>query len=239
MRFVQIINIATMGLLLAVAPSFAGQGMGPGPGVKAYSASIPTISYESSASASNTSGTALVITKPASTASGDMLVVIVVQDGSEGTAVTLPAGWTLIHDIVVSSSRTTVAYKEAGGSEGENYTFTNVDTYKTGVMARFSKSGGTWDIEAASETTSITSSITSASVTATDNSMLLFCWGSDDALTISSAPADMTQIAVTSPGSAHAGMWYEARSAGAITKTLSTTGGGDVAAIAVVLDLVP
>jgi len=57
MRFVKILNIAIVVFLLTIVPCLAGQGMGPGPGVKAYSASTPTISYESSASASNTSGT--------------------------------------------------------------------------------------------------------------------------------------------------------------------------------------
>lgn len=198
-----------------------------------------TISYESNASASKTDGTDLVIAKPASTASGDMLVAVIVQDTNEN-AVTLPDGWTLIHDIISSSSRTTVAYKEAGGSEGESYTFSNADTYKTGVVARFSKTGGTWDIEAASEVaTGSTTSISSTSVTATDNSMLVWFFGSDDNQTITGAPADMTEVATTAPGSLLSGIWYEARSSGAVTKTLTLAGNADMAAIAVVLDLVP
>jgi len=209
-----------------------------GGGVAATAAA--TISYESYATASNTSTADLVINKPTGTAEGDLLVVTIIQDTSDTTTVTLPDGWTLIHDIASSSSRTTVAYKTAGASEGASYTFTNTDTYKAGVISRFSKSGGTWDIEAASETAiSASTTITSASVTATNDSMLLFCWGSDDNVTVSTAPANMTQIHVAAPGSAMAGMWYEARSAGDVTKSLIVSANHDGAAIAVILDLVP
>lgn len=198
-----------------------------------------TISYGSYASAQNLTTADLVINKPANTAEGDLLIAVIVQDTGTTPTVTLPDGWTLLHDLDAASSLTTVAYKVAGASEGDSYTFTNTDTYKAGIVSRFTKSGGTWDIEASSEATA-SGDVTTGSVTATNNSMLILCFGSDDAGTFTSGyPADMTLIKQESPGSAEAAMWYEARSAGAVQKVIDMVGGGDNVGIAVVVDLVP
>lgn len=239
MRFVQIINIAVVGLLFAAASAFAGQGMGPGPGVKGYASGVSTISYGSYASAQNLTTADLVINKPTGTVEGNLLIVTIIDDTGSTPAITLPDGWTLLNDLLAASSLTTVAYKVAGASEGDTYTFTNTNTYKAGIISRFTKSGGTWDIEASSEIEA-TGDVTTASVTATDNSMLVLCFGSDDAGTFTAGyPADMTLIKQESPGSAEAAMWYEARSAGAVQKVIDMVGGGDNVGIAVVVDLVP
>lgn len=221
-----------LALLASASPSYAGGIMMMGGGV---AASASTISYATFASNSNTSTTDLVITKPTDTAEGDLLVVAVIDDTSVDLTAT---GWTVIQEIESSSSRTTVAYKVAGASEGANYTFTSSSTYKSGVIVRFTKSGGTWDIEASSELAG-DGNITSTAVTATDNSVLIIGFGSDDAADITADPADMTEVAVVLPGSAAVGMWYEARSAGSVQKSISVTGqSNNNAIIAVVIDVV-
>lgn len=230
--------ILILGLLLT-APLYAGQGIIPSAVYYAAGEATPTISYGSYASAQNLTTADLVINKPTGTVEGDLLIVTIIDDTGESPAITLPAGWTLLHDLAAGSSLTTVAYKVAGASEGDTYTFTNTHTYKAGIISRFTKSGGTWDIEASSEATA-SGDVTTGSVTATDSSMLVLCYGSDDASTLTSGyPENMTLIRQQSPGSAEVAMWYEARSAGAVQKVIDLVAGGDNVGIAVVLDLVP
>lgn len=71
--------------------------------------------------------TSLTITKPTGTASGDLLVAQIVWDVSTGNP-TAPSGWTLLNkssqfDGGVQMSQA-IYYKEAGGSEPSNYTWT-------------------------------------------------------------------------------------------------------------------
>jgi len=178
-----------------------------------------------------TSSTDLVIVKPASTVLGDLLVVSVIDDANADLT---HAGFTRIEQTTISSSRLTVAYKVATGSEPANYTFSSSSSYKSGILARYTKTGGTWNIEDSSQNTG-SGDITSTSVTATDNSMLLICFGSDDNSGLDDTPVNMTQIDYRQPGSATVGAWYEARSAGAVTKTVENTG-GDNSIIAVVIE---
>lgn len=197
-----------------------------------------TISYGSYAS-QTTSSASCVIAKPTGTAEGDLLIVALIDDAAGNP--TLPDGWTLIQDIESSSSELTVAYKVAGASEGSDYTFAGTGCEIRGIISRFTKSGGTWDIEASSEAaeTTATTTITTASVTATDDSMLFVAFGSDDVSggSISTAPADMTQITGILVTSAVVTTYYQARSAGAVTKSITFGDIGNLTAIAVVIDL--
>jgi hypothetical protein len=181
-----------------------------------------------------------VISKPTGTAEGDLLIVALIDDAAGNP--TLPDGWTLINDIESSSSELTVAYKVAGGSEGSDYTFAGTGCEIRGIISRFTKSAGTWDIEASSEAAEVTAvaTITTASVTATDNSMLFVAYGSDDTSggSISTGPADMTQIAGILVETAIVTTYYQARSAGAVTKSITFSDIGNLTAIAVVIDLV-
>ena len=94
--------------------------------------------------------------------------------------------------------------------------------------------------EAEAAETTATATITTASVTATDNSMLFVAYGSDDTSggSISTAPADMTQIAGILVETAIVTTYYQARSAGAVTKSITFSDIGNLTAIAVVIDLV-
>ena len=198
-----------------------------------------TISYASYAS-QTTASASCVIGKPSGTAEGDLLIVALIDDAAGNP--TLPDGWTLIQNIESSSSELTVAYKVAGASEGSDYTFAGSGCEIRGIISRFTKSGGTWDIEASSEAaeTTATTTITTASVTATDNSMLFVAFGSDDTSggSISTAPADMTQIAGVLVETAIVTTYYQARSAGVVTKSITFGDIGNLTAIAVVIDLV-
>lgn len=96
----------------------------------------PTLRSASSAAAN--ASTTLAISKPAETASGDVLVAEVASRG--GAAISAPKGWTEIRNTSKGTSeRMTTFYKVANGEEPASYTFTSTDA--------FGKSGGiaTWD----------------------------------------------------------------------------------------------
>ena len=87
------------------------------------------ITYRSSATTGTNSGTSVVITKPASTASGDLLIASLAHFGDAGT-ITPGAGFTLLR----TTTQTTHPAEEvntytlvAGGSEPADYTFSWVN----------------------------------------------------------------------------------------------------------------
>jgi hypothetical protein len=75
----------------------------------------------------SSNATTVVVTKPTGTVSGDLLVAVMISDGSP--AWTQPAGFTEVLD-VVSAPFGAVAWKVAGGAEGATYTFTADDSKK-------------------------------------------------------------------------------------------------------------
>lgn len=81
---------------------------------------MATPAYQTSASAQGDAST-LVITKPASTVDGDLLIAILCSSGAR-TVSTL-SGWTLITS-GTNSDCNTYAYYKIASSEGANYTWT-------------------------------------------------------------------------------------------------------------------
>jgi len=81
-----------------------------------------TIAFVNTASASSSTAT-LSIAKPTNTASGQVMVAFV--SGAGTTAISAPAGWTLIQDTTSGSMRQLSYYKVAGSSEPTSYSFTS------------------------------------------------------------------------------------------------------------------
>jgi hypothetical protein len=175
-----------------------------------------TLTYRSM-SESDTPATS--IDKPLNCADGDIMVAAVISDTAEAQTMT---GWTGITAVDSSSSRLTVAYKVAS-SEGASYQFTSATADDSAFIACFTKSGGTWHIEAYNSgaiTTSTGQAVSTGEVTATSsNSMLIVAIGNDDLHAVTTAPADMTLISDLLIGSRGLAGYYEARSSGAVTKT--------------------
>lgn len=193
-----------------------------------------SISYESYASANGSSDTPTINT-PSGTSDGDLLVVTLNNDNSADFTYT---GWTLIQLVSnYSSADLLMAYKTAS-NEGATQTFGLATAGEwAGVIVRLSKSSGTWNIDdsdGSGETSADTVAFTG--LTSTTPGMLLFGMGSDDAVTITTAPTDMTEVVIETPASSRAGMWYESVSAGSNDKTIISNG-GDIAGTIVAIGL--
>lgn len=89
-----------------------------------------------------TTGTSIVITKPASTAEGDLMLAQIAVNAA-GRAITAPAGWTSMYNYDDNSHEAAFYYKYAGGSEPANYTWSvdggSVDLI--GAIERFTDIG--------------------------------------------------------------------------------------------------
>jgi hypothetical protein len=100
--------------------------MGPGPGVKGYSAGggLSTPTFRSASQNHVDSANSVTVTAPAGEASGDTLVAVVTQDGT-GATLGCPTGWTLQHtDNITHGDQQTVALctKIAAGSDSFVFT---------------------------------------------------------------------------------------------------------------------
>lgn len=163
-------------------------------------------------------------TKPASTASGDMLVAHVYGAGSSSG----PAGWTKQIEANVSATyHTSLWTKVAGGSEPADYTWTA--TVIEGVQIVRLTGGGTIE----GTPTSGSSSLTAGSITTTSaDTMLVYGGVSTATLT---PDASMTERAENGPGSTlsfYGAISTEARaSAGATGSRAATTGGSALMAV--------
>ena len=196
-----------------------------------------TIAFVNYTSATAGATGVLTISTPTDTAEGDILIASVVADIVG--AVSSPNWDTVVTVNTDGDITTAMLYKVAGSSEPASYDFTMTGaSYPSGVIMTFEKGAGDddWDIATASSNTEISANtITTTSVTATDNSTLVCSFGNDDNESVTSAPADMTGYVAMSAGTTLA-MYYEARSAGAITKSLTYGGGAEeLSALALVL----
>jgi len=108
--------------------------------------------YRSSASVINaTAGTSVVITKPAATADDDQLIAFIGQAGT--SAVTPPAGWTLIGTKSASTTLTVAAYRKLAASEGASWTWTLGSSVRNfGVVQAYTGVDPTTPIYASSST---------------------------------------------------------------------------------------
>lgn len=130
----------------------------------------PVVSAVNTGTDSTTGVTSSTVNLPASIASGDLLIAIFAADATPGT-ITWPAGWTQLF-----TSRISVAYKIATGSEGSTMTVTTVNSVPTGWRTmRITNWHGTTPPESANTTGSSTNA---------NPPSLTPSWGTDETLWI-------------------------------------------------------
>lgn len=129
------------------------------------------IAYESAAAAA--SATCSV---PSGTASGDLLVGVLVEDA--GGAITPPAGWTELRDVqtFATSQRFWAGYIIVSGTPPSNYTWTGAGSTVRTQMQRFSgvaSYGGSAFQDNGNTTTNVAPTVT----TDADNSLVVWAGG--------------------------------------------------------------
>jgi hypothetical protein len=115
------------------------RGGGTEPSVKIRGGGTSAISYRSQSDETSFSATSIDIDKPASTASGDLLIFFITTDTDH--TITYPDGFTQIEHSTLTSSGFSVAWKLAGGSEPSSYTFGFSGATEIGVASLLSYSG--------------------------------------------------------------------------------------------------
>lgn len=90
--------------------------------------------YQSSTTASKSTGTNLTINIPTSTAAGDLLIAVLVNNGTAGW--NQATGWTRLVNSATDPS-TSLQYKIADGTEGATQTFVGASTRGSGTIMRF------------------------------------------------------------------------------------------------------
>ena len=123
-----------------------------------------------SATNANSGAATLVIPKPTSTATGDLLVAGITVDGGSATSVTAPdAGWTQIRRTDNDTNVSVVSFwKLAGASEGNNYTFTlSPGARAVGGILRVTGVDTANPIDVSGENTENSTSVQAPSITTT------------------------------------------------------------------------
>lgn len=170
----------------------------------------------------------VIVTKPTGTTEGDFLVCIFSSDSSGGSPrVDDNAGWINIWGDNGTSHSLAILYKIATDSEPSEYIFNFQAGAVVAVLSAFFNSSGigTWAIEDEAESrVSSGNTITSASVTAVNESMLIIGYSNDDAQTVTSAPPNMSEAGEINISSVSCASYYESRSSGAVTKELTWDG---------------
>jgi hypothetical protein len=208
-----------------------------------------TIGYESASKAECDGSTTLSISAPSGISDGDLMVAVVVCDTLTDPSST-PSGWTEFTGSPVSSlsHRTHLYYKEASSESGTYDWGYAASQDVTGVIARLSKTGGTWDVDQDYDEAFVASGSTTVdcpALTATDSSMMILASSADGPNTVvgETQPASMTFVEeqVNAVGaSCSSAMWYQAYSSGSTgTKTVTYSSTEEHAVIGVIIDLVP
>ena len=175
------------------------------------------------ASLARDNNTVITATKPAGTITGHRIYAFVLDD-TGGQAVTCP-DFTAIDFQEASSSRLTFLYRDALTSD-TTYDFTVLVSSDFQIhLTTLEKTAGTWSHTY--NNTEDVGSITIPAVGLADNSMLLSAFGSDDATSISVAPADMIQIQTEGQGSSRLYTYREAYALAeaGVTKSATWTSG--------------
>ena len=128
-------------------------------------------------------GTSLVISKPAGTTAGDLLIAAVATDGNNTSSLAPPAGWNVIN-VADRGGQVTfgVWWKLAGASESGTYTFSWSSGERAyGWIMRFTGHDPANPINVDTNDTGSAASPSSPSVTSTvDNTLILRLGGFDD-----------------------------------------------------------
>ena len=187
------------------------------------------MNYAAQASATPTSGTTVVVSKPAGTIDGDVLVAMVSIRASS-PSITPPSGWTLVGSVAGTSSGTvTGVWTRVASSEPASYTWTssNTITDAVGLILRYTPAAPTTapgSVDATAQG-SLVSPAVAPSVSATGNNDRLICLFSTGS-TVGSTPSGMTQRAAIDNGLSGAWAYDELLTAIGATGTRTWTGSG-------------
>jgi hypothetical protein len=183
--------------------------------------------YASQASATPTSGTTVVVSKPSGTAEGDVLIAMVSISGSNPT-ITPPSGWTLVVSLGATGGgvNSGVWTKVAGGSEPTTYTWTSSNTIvdSVGAIVRYTPASPTTSpgvIDATAKSAIATPAV-APSVTATGDNDRLICLFTGN--TPGSTPSGMAQRVAIDGGSSGVWIYDELLTANGATGTRTWTG---------------
>lgn len=123
--------------------------------------------YQSSTTASKSTGTDLTINIPTSTVAGDLLIAVLVANQTAGW--NQATGWTRLVNSVTDPS-TSLQYKIADGTEGATQVFVGANIRGSGTIMRFTNAGIPY---VSTVQTGTASSQTAPSVTITSNNSLV------------------------------------------------------------------
>ena len=184
---------------------------------------LPKIAFRNKSEAQANGTDTLSPSKPSGVVEGDLLLATLVNDNG-GTSFTLPSGWTEI-EYQTGSMTSGMYYKVAGASEPSSYTFTAADSddFMIQVAAFYSPWGvntNGWTLEDSSENPVTASSITSNSITATDDNVFYLGITNDDNENFVTSPSGMTILYENQAGSVALGTYYEFVDAGSHSGTL-------------------
>lgn len=177
-------------------------------------------------SETSSSVTSRTITKPTSTASGDLLIAAICVRANNDGLFTFPSDWVLIADLWNSTITYMLAYKVAGGSEPADYTFswTNAGRCQS-LIARFTGADTTNPINVASMVNDSATPYTHPDITTTvDDCLILRAIGWQGNPTVTIAGADIwTEQEGASAGEGQ-GCGTEVLASAGATGTADTTG---------------
>lgn len=194
-----------------------------------------TVSYASTSTAVYDDATQSVTVTPSAGNIGDLLVASCINDDDQ--PVLGFSGFTSITSVLSSSSSLEVGYLVDAGAT--NYTFSYTSYNKVSCsIARITKSGGSWNIQASGTQAATATSINIPSVTADqDASMLFVAVGNDDPGDITTAPAGMTETTHYSATDPVLYSWYQAVDTGLQSgKSATAASSGDLSAIAIIIE---
>lgn len=196
-----------------------------------------TVSYVSASEGNSGATDSTVCNMPANDNDGNFEIALLLADAE--TTHTPPTGWTAIGTSIVSSSSIMFASYRIASSEPASYTFkTGVATGTVVLILNFSKDSGTWAIADDSTSAVTNAEITTGSVDISANGALICAYGCDAALSISSAPSDMTEGEVFTTSSIRMYAYYQEYSGSAsnVTKTATWGSSEDMTSWAIVLE---
>ncbi len=191
----------------------------------------PAPTYHIFTEAKESSGaTSLTIGKPSGVVENDLMVAVVVVEGSAGT-LAAPAGWTTIQWASFTGVSTGVFYKVAGASEPANYTFSWSNSEQAyGFIMRITGHDATTPINVSGldSATSATPTCPSAPTTVYDCLILRIFGADDDDITVDGGyPSGTTGITVDKSGTS-----LDTCSGGAAYEPQATAGATGTAAFA-------
>src|SRR6266704_476099 len=201
------------------------------------------ISLRAAATGNNgAGGSTLIISTPAGTASGDVMVAHVVVQ-TAGNTITAPAGWSLVLRQDSSSAISTVSYvKVAGSTEPASYTWSfGTSGQASGGIASYIGVNTTTPVDAGhGQYNNSTSNVDNSGVTTTTaNDMLVYAVGAVLATSVNVPSGFTQQWSTSSSALTTSEMSQESYSSTGATGTIHGTTGTAISNITMLIALMP